>query len=56
MRRQCELLDLARASWYYEPAQESAANLKLLRLLDEQYLATPFYGSRRMAVWLQRQG
>ena len=35
---------------------ESAANLKLLRLLDEQYLATPFYGSRRMAVWLQRQG
>ena len=56
MRRQCELLDLARASWYYEPAQESAANLKLLRRIDEQYLATPFYGSRRMAVWLQRQG
>jgi putative transposase len=56
VRWQCELLDLARASWYYEPAQESAENLKLLRRIDEQYLATPFYGSRRMAVWLQRQG
>ena len=56
MRRQCELLGLARASWYYEPARESAENLKLMRRIDEQYLATPFYGSRRMAVWLQRQG
>jgi putative transposase len=27
-----------------------------MRLLDEQYLQTPFYGSRRMIVWLQHQG
>ena len=56
MRRQCELLELNRASWYYEPAPESAENLALMRRIDEQYLATPFYGSRRMAVWLQQQG
>jgi len=56
VRRQCELLELNRASWYYEPVPESAENLALMRRIDEQYLATPFYGSRRMAVWLQRQG
>jgi putative transposase len=50
--RQCELLDLPRSSWYYRPAGESAENLALMRRLDEQYLATPFYGSRRMAVVL----
>lgn len=46
---QCELLDLARSTYYYEPAQESAENLALMRRIDEQYLQTPFYGSRRMA-------
>ena len=56
MRRQCELLELNRASWYYEPVPESTENLALMRRIDEQYLATPFYGSRRLAVWLQRQG
>jgi putative transposase len=38
------------------PAGETAANLRLMRLLDEQYLRTPFYGSRRMTVWLAGQG
>jgi putative transposase len=47
--RQCELLDLARSSWYYQPASESAKNLELMRAIDVQYLRTPFYGSRRMA-------
>jgi putative transposase len=56
IRRQCELLALPRSTYYYEPATESAANLRLMRLMDEQYLQTPFYGSRRMAVWLQREG
>jgi len=56
MRRQCALLDLNRATLYYEPVPETEENLALMRLLDEQYLQTPFYGSRRMAVWLQRQG
>ncbi len=56
MARQCELLDLARSSYYYEPVGESAENLHYLRLIDEQYLRTPFYGSRRMTVCLQDQG
>jgi len=56
LRRQCALLDLNRATWYYEPVPETAENLALMRCLDEQYLQTPFYGSRRLARWLQRQG
>ena len=49
IRRQCELLGLNRSSWYYEPAGERAENLALMRRLDEQYMATPFYGSRKLA-------
>lgn len=56
IRRQCELLGLSRASYYYEPSQESEENLMLMRLLDEQYTKSPFYGSRKMTVWLQKQG
>jgi len=56
IRRQCELLSLPRSSLYYEPAPDSAENLELMKLIDEQYTATPFYGSRRMAVWLEQQG
>lgn len=52
MQRQCELLDLARASYYYQPARESAANLRLMNLIDEQYTETPFYGVRKMTAWL----
>ena len=53
---QCELLGLPRSSYYYEPAPESRENLALMRQIDEQYLETPFYGSRRMAQHLQRVG
>ena len=56
VRRQCRLLGLNRSSWHYHPAQASEENLCLMRLIDEQYLRTPFYGSRRMAVWLNQQG
>jgi putative transposase len=56
VRRQCELLGLHRSGCYYEAVPESAANLALMRLIDRQYLETPFYGSRRMTAWLQRQG
>jgi len=56
IRRQCELLGLSRSALYYEAAQETEANLCLMRLIDEQYLATPFYGSRRMTVWLEHAG
>ena len=47
--RQCTLLGLARSTRYYHPAGESAENLALMRRVDEQYLRTPFYGSRKMA-------
>jgi putative transposase len=50
--RQCELLELPRSTWYYAPAGESAENLALMRAIDRQYLATPFYGSRRLAAVL----
>lgn len=56
LRRQCELLGLNRSTWYYEAALETAANLALMRRIDEQYLRTPFYGSRRMTAWLRRAG
>ncbi len=52
IRRQRELIGLCRSSLYYQPAQESEDNLMLMRLIDEQYLRTPFYGSRRMTVYL----
>jgi putative transposase len=54
--RQCQLLGLPRSTCYYHGADESEKNLELMRLLDEQYMQTPFYGSRRMAWWLQEQG
>jgi putative transposase len=60
LRRQCQLLGLHRSNLYYNPRRQagetSAANLELMRRLDEQYTQTPFYGVRRMTAWLQRQG
>ena len=56
VRRQCELLGVPRSGLYYEPVGESSENLRLMRLLDEQYTRAPFYGSRRMREWLATQG
>jgi putative transposase len=56
VRRQCELLGLSRSSLYYEPARETGEDLRLMRKIDEQYTACPFYGSRRMTAWLTNQG
>ncbi len=56
LRRQCDLLGLNRSTLYYEPAAETAANLRLMRLLDQEYTAHPFLGSRRLTQWLVRQG
>jgi putative transposase len=56
INRQCELLGLARSSFYYEPRPETAENLRLMRMLDLQYTATPFYGVRRMTAYLNSQG
>jgi putative transposase len=50
------LLGLTRSNVYYRPVEAPADDLRLMRLLDEQYTACPFYGSRRMAAWLVRQG
>jgi putative transposase len=56
IRQQCALVGLNRATFYYEPTGESALNLHLMRLIDEQYLKTPFYGWLRMTVCLRQQG
>jgi hypothetical protein len=47
IRRQCALVGLNRASYYRPPASETPFNLRLMRLIDEQYTATPFYGYRK---------
>ena len=54
--RQCDLVGLARSSYYFQGAPESEENLHLMRLLDEQYTRTPFYGSGKMTAWLRTQG
>ena len=54
--RQCELVSISRASFYREPAPESEVNLALMRRIDEQFLETPWYGSRQMARHLRRRG
>lgn len=54
--RQCELIGISRSSWYYRPRGESELNLRLMRELDEQYLITPWYGSRQMARHVRRLG
>ncbi len=56
VRRQCQLLGLSRSSLYYEPAGETAENLRLMRLIDREYTAHPFLGSRRLTQWLVEQG
>lgn len=56
LRRQCTLLGLARGNLYYQPVNEGLENLELMRLLDAQYTATPFYGIRRMTAWLRSRG
>ena len=53
---QCRLLKIARSTLYYRPAPVSADDLQVMRQLDKQYLATPFYGARRMVAVLRRGG
>jgi putative transposase len=54
--RQCELASISRSSYYREPSAKSEATLRLMRLIDEQFLETPWYGSRQMARHLRRNG
>ncbi len=54
--KQCELLQISRSGLYYEPVRESEENLQVMRLLDEQYLKTPFYGVEKLLVLLVLAG
>jgi putative transposase len=54
--RQCQLLAVSRASVYRRPAPVSEEDCTIMALIDRQYLARPYYGSRRMAAWLATQG
>ena len=56
MTRQCALLGVSRSGLYYRSRGTSAKDLVLMQAMDRQYLETPFFGSRRMRVWLERQG
>ena len=56
LRKQCKLLSISRSGIYYKPCIESEENLAIMRLLDEQYYLTPFYGIRRLTNWLQEKG
>jgi putative transposase len=56
VRRQCALLGLCRSSLHYQPASQTPENLRLMRLIDQEYTAQPFVGSRRMTRWLVQQG
>ena len=53
---QCRMLKVARSTLYWRPAAASEDDLRLMRLIDEQYLTAPFYGSRRMVAVLRRDG
>ena len=53
IRRQCQLLDLNRATYYWQPARESALNRELMRLIDREYTRAPFYGYRKMTARLK---
>jgi putative transposase len=56
IRRQCDLLGLSRSTYYIGPASASEEDLRLMRLIDQQFIRTPFYGSRRLTRFLERSG
>ena len=56
IRRQCTLLGLTRSTYYYEPAAETPLNLTLMGLIDREYTEHPFYGRRKMTLYLCGQG
>ena len=54
--RQCQLVSISRSGFYHRPAGETPLNLELMRLIDAQFLETPWYGSRQMARHLRSAG
>ncbi len=55
-QKQCDLLGIHRSGLYYAPRPESDENLQILRVMDEQYFKTPFYGKPKLTKWLQSKG
>lgn len=56
LARRCELLSFSRSSFYYRSKPGKEENLKLMRLIDEQFLKTPFFGVRQMSFHLRSRG
>ncbi len=56
IQRQCQLLQLNRSTYYYQAKETSEEELMMLKLLDQQYMRTPFYGSRKMTHYLKEEG
>jgi len=56
INRQCDLLGLSRSTYYYTPRPVDRFNELLMKLIDEQYTRTPFYGVPRITKWLRKQG
>jgi putative transposase len=56
VNRQCELLEVCRSSFYYIPQEDGFYNQELMKLIDKQYTATPFYGVPRMVEYLRDLG
>ena len=54
IREQCKLLQLSRSRLYYQPVGEGAENLRFMEIIDQQFLETPWYGSRQMARYMKR--
>ena len=56
IKKQCKLLDVPHSSFYYIPVSANNKNLDLMRLIDRQFLETPWYGSRQLARYFKREG
>jgi putative transposase len=56
LSHQCRLLGINRSSYYLQPTEETVYNTVLMNLIDQEFTAHPFYGSRRMAAWLSGKG
>ena len=54
--RQCDLVSISRSGFYYRPAGETPLNVELMRMIDAQFLETPWHGSRQMVRHLRREG
>jgi putative transposase len=56
IRHQCTLLSICRSGLYYTPSEETEENLEIMRFMDAQYLARPYYGERRLLSLLRSEG